>query len=172
MSRQAPRGQLVTARTESVWKMLARYFAILLMGLESGSPATRKKGNTRRLIFLSSSLTFFPSVIFRFRQHFSSLSEDDIRYLVLSGASQQFTITLLALYLLDLMIASSEHGIGSRPPPRITQFLFTSAALLVEIVEVIPSGWIYVYHLGSNTATNSCDPVPSSSVSAHADGRL
>lgn len=42
------------------------------------------------------------------------------------------------------MIASSEHGIGSRPL-KIMQFLFASAALLMEMIEVLPSGWMYVY---------------------------
>lgn len=70
---------------------------------------------------------------------------------------------------LDLMIASSEHGIGSRPPFQNNAVPFggncRSHTLWLGVC--LSTSWVPI---PSNSAANSCDPVPSSSVSAHADG--
>lgn len=107
-SRQAPRGQLVTGQTRSTWKTPAGYFAVLLMGLERGSPATRKKANTRRLVFLSSSLTF----PIRHDSGSTFPPPADIGNPVLSGTSPRLTVTSVA-FLIPLVLS----GVGSIPPP-------------------------------------------------------
>lgn len=173
MSRQAPRGQLVTGRTASVWKTLVILLFCWWVWKEDLQQRERKETPDASSSYLQVwlfSIRHFPIQAALFLLERGRHSIPSFEWNV-SAIYNHFA----GFIPLDLMIALSEHGTGSSPPPQNNAVpLYLSCAFGGDchtfwLGVCLSTSWVPI---PSNTATNSCDPVPSSSVSAHADGRL